>query len=923
MMTSRAIRPLPLRRRTTGGGSGRPARGNILILKSSTAPTPTASPPAAMRSDAAWNGGFHLLHSDQLRKVDRFQQKLVSCPSDFEKYDLCSTVIEDFYRRSCFGAREGLELEVAAYERVMRTSCKKYRKHWETVCYGGPPPDLRFYNFLLVAEKGTDIITLRIADQDKLAMRWGWDKVRHYGWAASPDKKFWHYFSLAAKRILDWDELVTKANRILLRRYQLTPTAARHNIARSPSPLECEDFTLLSGWSFKGPYFTKHDLEGIILPFKKVSDEELPRGFGFDKHGFLVREEYAYDDDDGSSISDDSLFTPTSDEQAGCVADSIIVAMPEGQSAQLRLTPSPTTSDEAEAVVANYSAEKAAEPINAALPVRRYSPPRVLQSQRTFNDNTGGRNVPDWILMPPPPRPCVCPPGMLQDILDILDDPGLWRTRHGLVEDFDEDHPDRFCAAHATKLRNMRKTRASGAFKTAAQRQGDEAADTSTARRRSDEAANANPTRGWSDEAHSIDKEAPHPKRPRFGEPDLSARGPTEAPLPGRRQGDQVRDDAYRGQVLRELEAKIMQQKLIPGTQGAQTDKIVYKILLRSEPPTTGGDSEPIEARFLTGDEARSAVESGSLDIPIFTRGQQEFQWGKSDRPIAKLFRRMASHGFVHVQMPSRSTALDTAAVLSLSDVQERFLEARYRDDPWAVLDLPSPLPNRLLPTFLWGDNCQLLQDVRDAGSTVSVTEPPSPTWHEWVDLRERFLLMEGGYNIAPRMEIHGFSTWITVQEGELGFGWMTHPTPEERWAFIADNLGAAGCWRYVVLRPGDTVFIPPGTAHFVFRTRYKQTLVVTGPIMQWSTGTWKHWKNVTEDRLRSGIMPMDDVRSNVPRFATVVRCLRRSRGWSEEDAPDGQAAVEVPPTLKQVSGCCLFFLERLANLTNPSEIQR
>ncbi|KAK0727627.1 hypothetical protein B0T26DRAFT_603930, partial [Lasiosphaeria miniovina] len=59
--------------------------------------------------------------------------------------------------------------------------------------------------------------------------------------------------------------------------------------------------------------------------------------------------------------------------------------------------------------------------------------------------------------------------------------------------------------------------------------------------------------------------------------------------------------------------------------------------------------------------------------------------------------------------------------------------------------------------------------------------------WNEWKNVLEWVLLSEGGHNTAPHMDSHGFATWITPQEGSVGFGWMSCPTEEERNSWIAD----------------------------------------------------------------------------------------------------------------------------------------
>ncbi|KAK4159453.1 hypothetical protein QBC43DRAFT_129031 [Cladorrhinum sp. PSN259] len=112
--------------------------------------------------------------------------------------------------------------------------------------------------------------------------------------------------------------------------------------------------------------------------------------------------------------------------------------------------------------------------------------------------------------------------------------------------------------------------------------------------------------------------------------------------------------------------------------------------------------------------------------------------------------------------------------------------------------------------------------------------EAPLRQWVDWKNVLEWVLLSEGGHNTAPYMDSHGYATWITVLEGMFGFGWMIHE-PQHGKEWISHQDPSAGQWRYIVLRPGQTVFFPSGTIHFVFRTAESQTLALGGHILQWS----------------------------------------------------------------------------------------
>jgi hypothetical protein len=109
----------------------------------------------------------------------------------------------------------------------------------------------------------------------------------------------------------------------------------------------------------------------------------------------------------------------------------------------------------------------------------------------------------------------------------------------------------------------------------------------------------------------------------------------------GRQKHDGIRDQAYRQQVLKELEFA----KLEPDSHGGQTNNLVRAILLKSKQPTTDEKFGIIEAHFCTRDEAAMKAELGSVDAPVFTQGQPRSRWGNKGRPISQLFHSMEDLG--------------------------------------------------------------------------------------------------------------------------------------------------------------------------------------------------------------------------------------------------------------------------------------
>jgi hypothetical protein len=354
---------------------------------------------------------------------------------------------------------------------------------------------------------------------------------------------------------------------------------------------------------------------------------------------------------------------------------------------------------------------------------------------------------------------------------------------------------------------------------------------------------------------------------------------------------DTARDDAFRREVMRELEEKLKDTKA--KSHGHVTATLIHNLLQVCQSP------DPSEALLLSGPEAAAVVEAGPVNCPIFTEGQQQFRWKSGSRPIEEMFRRMENlNRTVSVQVPSRKAHLQSFKKHKLSEVQQRFLENGNgeTDDPWNILDLRNPLPPTVMPKFLAGENCQLLSRVRDAvlsGSSAERTVAAKEKWNEWLDVLDWVLMSEGGHNTAPHMDSHGLATWITVQEGQFGFGWLSDPTKEERDAWIANpQTWTGGRWRFTVLTPGKTVFFNSGTIHFVFRLRRGQTMALGGHILQWSG--IEHWVKIIREQLRNPQITNEDVEWSAPKYLRVVSDLVISRVKNGRvDELGGQQAVD------------------------------
>ncbi|CAK7210418.1 hypothetical protein SBRCBS47491_000777 [Sporothrix bragantina] len=373
---------------------------------------------------------------------------------------------------------------------------------------------------------------------------------------------------------------------------------------------------------------------------------------------------------------------------------------------------------------------------------------------------------------------------------------------------------------------------------------------------------------------------------------------PSIPPINGRPVVNFARDDMYRRLMRDEIERRF-DPAGAETTHGGVTNRVIYNLLGVAKQPNADPTKGPLDVHLLSGEEARDMLDAGSPHEPVVTQHEQMFQWRPQLRPIAELFRRMENlDRRVSVQVPSRHCMDDSFESRDLIQVRDRFLasEGKEEEDPWNILDLRSPLPAAVLPRFLTNENCQLLPRLRDEVLNPSRAERDTAAreqWNEWRDVLEWVLLSQGGHNTSPHTDSHGLGTWITVQEGLFGFGWLSHPTTDDRAAWTArPHEFTGGKWCFMVLEPGQTVFFNSGTVHFVFRLRSQATLALGGHVLQWSG--IERWLAVVAAQMQNPHITNEDMEWSAPRYVRVVARLVAARLQSGRGVDDmgGEAAV-------------------------------
>ncbi len=342
-----------------------------------------------------------------------------------------------------------------------------------------------------------------------------------------------------------------------------------------------------------------------------------------------------------------------------------------------------------------------------------------------------------------------------------------------------------------------------------------------------------------------------------------------------------------------ESESKDSEDEHMPRSHGKSNDEHMLNILKIVQQPHTGESGTEIEAILMTAAEAAKLFQSSSPDVPVVVTGGQTFEWDKGQRPIAEFFSRMGPHDSdttASVQIPSRLDTEATAENKAIGEIRDRFLAENATDDPWNVLDLRNPLPPLCFPTFMSSPNCQLLHRIRDkllGGPTVERLNVSATEANYWTNVLDWALLAEGGSTTTPHTDSHGFGTWISSQEGQFMFVWLSLPTAGELAGWMKrPTTYKGGRWRYIVLNPGQTVVFN-NTVHAVCRARGGQTLSIGGHMLMWSH--LQKWIWMVARQMDKPDITNEDMKGMAPAYVEAARDLVQARVDASELAELGE----------------------------------
>lgn len=316
----------------------------------------------------------------------------------------------------------------------------------------------------------------------------------------------------------------------------------------------------------------------------------------------------------------------------------------------------------------------------------------------------------------------------------------------------------------------------------------------------------------------------------------------------------------FADQVIKALKLRLKPRVACYGDR--QNERMHY--LLQNASPAN--DEEML---FLSGAEAAAMLRPGVYhDGPILTEGQQPMPLQSVQDFLEEYY---DDDTTVFVQDPSVKIASGQhfAREVTIEKVKKRILEGKTKGRPWNCLELATHVEDGLRPAFLAGEDTRLLTKLKLERATQYAGRRSYPQGYKEVE--KWALLAESGALTEPHQDSHGYSTYITVNQGRVGFGWLSFPTAEERkkWTEDAGNI-PGDRFRYVVLKPGQTVYFPAGTVHFVFRLPSAgHTLAFGGHVLRCSNIA--HWvKTMLKERSNPQITN-EDLTSSAPGYLNRV----------------------------------------------------
>ncbi|KAH6962428.1 hypothetical protein BKA56DRAFT_622978 [Ilyonectria sp. MPI-CAGE-AT-0026] len=668
-----------------------------------------------------------------------------------------------------------------------------------------------------------------------IATTWGDDKIRYYGWATKP-LAVCQLLKATATVVPTWEEAGIKLNR--LRNYR--DRRVRNPIASRKRSISWKDLKQLGQWQGHGHFeILSTKMNGRngrdTIPYALLGTDEFNADrLGFDKFGILVVK----------TIGSDAEPVMTFSVPPWGVAQSHSVAQAAEEQA-IRLESLPNNEDEAPpATSLRGSARLAArQPTSYSAqlaPTASSSFHRTRKTQSTRKHSFSGESEDDLGRVQGNERGQQSKRSMVDAVTET--DASLWND---------------FVLAKARALDSASQDRVVA----------DDTSETNSLQQKDEEAER--PTKGHSalESRHTV---------PVAQQATQLEQSP---PVPGI---EKFSIDLEYNQEFKRLTLEELSETGDQECWGAKSSRSCRHYLSRSSCPNTDQSHGPVDAHFGALGEAEGLVDKTTPKVPIFTRCDNAGNWKAGLRPTVDYLTQAekVQTTKVYVQKYSLDTEEDSYSTVTLWELVIHFLRNDHGVDGlqlWNALELKNHLKQRHVPEFLRNTNCDLLGEMRrrtemeeeaKKGRRKKVGKLPAN------DPLHFALIADGGMNTYPHSDSHGYSTFLTVQEGELIFGWLSRPD-DETWKGWAEDpeFFTGGKWCYLVMKAGDSVYFPAGTPHYIVRRKGTQTFILGGHTLQWSN--LDGWASMLRKQIDNPATVNEDTNlETTTRYVEVARSL-------------------------------------------------
>lgn len=316
----------------------------------------------------------------------------------------------------------------------------------------------------------------------------------------------------------------------------------------------------------------------------------------------------------------------------------------------------------------------------------------------------------------------------------------------------------------------------------------------------------------------------------------------------------------FANQVIKALKLRLKPQAVCFGDR--QNERIHYLLKHAS----AANDKEML---FLSGAEAAAMLKPGVFhNGPIVTEGQQPLPL-QSVKDFLDEYYDDDTRVFVQDPSVKFSSGQHFAREVKIGSVKKRLLEGKTKGRPWNCLELATHVEDGLRPAFLADEDTRLLTKLKLERATEYAGRRSYPQGYKEVE--KWALLAESGAVTEPHQDSHGYSTYITVNQGRVGFGWLSYPSAAERytWTHAPESI-PGDRFRYVVMKPGQTVFFPAGTVHFVFRLPSAgHTLAFGGHVLRCSNIV--EWARTMLEEKANAHITNEDLTTSAPGYLNRV----------------------------------------------------